>query len=166
MEFFLQEIEKALDAKLYYLAIITTVTIPDVCAALASPDGETSGPRYKDWYNANIAPTLTWFSDVDCYKFRCGGIHQGRFGHPEMQYDKALFTLPGIVKFQQGISKAGNEIVYIYSAIDFCKVFIDAARTWFKAVENDATVRSNLTHMARLRPDGLPPHIRGAPLIA
>ncbi|EQD56665.1 hypothetical protein B1A_11430, partial [mine drainage metagenome] len=53
METILQEIERALDAHLYYLAVAMVLTLPDICAALASADGESSGQRYRDWYDAN-----------------------------------------------------------------------------------------------------------------
>ncbi|MEO8049751.1 MAG: hypothetical protein ABI833_04980 [Acidobacteriota bacterium] len=43
------EVEKALSAGFYHLAIITALGLPDICAALESDDGETSGAKYKAW---------------------------------------------------------------------------------------------------------------------
>lgn len=39
MELILKEIERALDAKLYYLALQASLTLPDICGALQSDDG-------------------------------------------------------------------------------------------------------------------------------
>lgn len=39
MELILKEIERALDAKLYYLALQASLTLPDICGALQSNDG-------------------------------------------------------------------------------------------------------------------------------
>lgn len=169
MELFLQEIENALKARLYYLAVVTAVTIPDVCAALASPDGESTGAKYKAWYSDNVGKTLTWFTEVDCYKFRCGGVHQGRFGHKDMQYDRTIFLLPGPVTMMQGLSKGNGgsaESAYMYSAVEFCQVFVKAARDWLKANADNATVKANMAHLVELRPEGLSPHIVGIPVIA
>lgn len=169
MQLLLQEIERALQARLYYLAIVTVVTLPDVCAALSSNDGESNGQRYRDWYNANVAPTLTWFSDTDCWKFRCGGVHQGRFGHRDMQYDRAIFLLPGPIQLCQGISRNNGgiqESAYLYSADEFCRVFVGAARAWLLTKQDDPVVQANMQHLVQLRPNGLAPHIVGTPVIA
>jgi hypothetical protein len=55
MEVILREIERALVLQLYYLAVAMCLTLPDICAALEADDGETSGARYKAWYNTNLA---------------------------------------------------------------------------------------------------------------
>jgi hypothetical protein len=47
MEFMLQEIESALKAQLYYFAILNSVMIPDVCAALPSADGESDSENTR-----------------------------------------------------------------------------------------------------------------------
>lgn len=167
MELLLKEIENALKARLYYLAIVTTVTIPDVCAALKSADGESTGPKYRDWYKDNVFSELTWFSPMDCWKFRCGGVHQGRFGHAEMQYDRAVFLLPGPIKMRQGITRhISGSTAYLYGAEDFCRVFIRAARIWLRANDSDPVVQANLAHLVRVRQEGLAPHIIGVPVIA
>jgi hypothetical protein len=121
MEFMLQEIESALKAQLYYFAILNSVMIPDVCAALPSADGESDSEKYKAWYNDYVGKTLTWFSDVDCWKLRCGGVHQGRFGHKDMQYDRAVFLLPGPVILEQGRIQSNGKTFYVYSAEEFAK---------------------------------------------
>ena len=55
IESLLQEIEKAIKAELYYLALLLTLTLPDICTALEQPNGRTDGKRlYKKWYKANI----------------------------------------------------------------------------------------------------------------
>ena len=59
MEVITQEIERALDAGLYYLALVCTLTLPDICAALESPTGDTSGKsgeKYKKWCATWLEP--------------------------------------------------------------------------------------------------------------
>ena len=46
MELILKEIERALDAKLYYLALQASLTLPDICGALQSDDGVAKNYKY------------------------------------------------------------------------------------------------------------------------
>jgi hypothetical protein len=94
METILLEIEKALKAGLYYIAVMMALALPDICAALESANGETSGPKYKSWYVTNFGVRYPKLSANDCYKLRCGIVHQGRLGHPSMQYGRIILTLP------------------------------------------------------------------------
>ena len=97
MEMILKEIEAALAAKLYYLAVTLSLTLPDVCAALEAADGGTSSDRYKAWYTAHLGPTYgAMLTADDCCSLRCGVIHQGRFGDQQHQYSRVLFTIPNV----------------------------------------------------------------------
>src|ERR1700722_11103901 len=74
VEALLQEIEKAIKAELFYLALLLTLTLPDICAALERADGRTSGPLYKKWYKANMADG--GLSPDEAYELRCTVAHQ------------------------------------------------------------------------------------------
>jgi len=77
MEPILAEIEKALDAGLYYLAVMLAVAIPDICGALESKDGRSGPVQYKAWYDAHLANRIYDLTADDCYSLRCGVVHQG-----------------------------------------------------------------------------------------
>jgi hypothetical protein len=53
----IQEIRRALDAKLYYLAIAVTLSVPDICSSL---EADPSNPECQDrktyvrWCSANL----------------------------------------------------------------------------------------------------------------
>ena len=170
----LAEIEKALNARLYYLAIVTALTLPSICAALETPGGDTSGrdrELYVKWFDANLAKTFTFFTGLDFYRLRCGGVHQARFGHDKMQYDRAVFLLPnlkgGSVQFQDNacIGVPPNQIV-AFSAEVFCRDIEAAVRSWFAANKSSKTVQENLEKLVQYR-DSYPPAITGSyPLIA
>jgi hypothetical protein len=164
METILREIDRALDAGLYYLAIAMALTVPDVCAALESPDGETSGPKYKAWYNANLASRYPNITDADCWSLRCGVLHQGRCGHPNMQYGRILFTIPNRQNnvFHNNII---NDALNL-DAVLFCRDVVTCARLWFDAKWNEPVVQNNLPNLVQLRPQGLAPYMVGTPLIA
>ena len=163
MERMLREIEGALAARLYYLALALTLALPDICGALEAEDGWAKPDRYRAWYEENLVDEFRNLTAADCYRLRCGGIHQGRFGRPEMQYARVLFVLPhaqGTV-FEDCIM--GD--AYFVSAQEFCRTVIAKVRNWADGKRDDATVRANLSRLVTLYPDGLAPYAKGIPLI-
>jgi hypothetical protein len=164
METILQEIERALDAHLYYLAVAMVLTLPDICAALASADGESSGQRYRDWYDANLAAAYPHMTAQDCWKLRCGVLHQGQCGHPQMQYARVIFTIPNAqrIVFHNNIL---NDALNL-DAPTFCMDVVRRVRVWYARSQHQRNVRTNLPNLVQLRPTGLAPYIVGAPLIA
>jgi hypothetical protein len=91
IEAILREIECALDAELYYLAIIICLTLPDVCAALESADGRTNETRYKAWYGKNAKLQAGGADPDECYSLRCGMI-QGKMQIKKSLAGRILFT--------------------------------------------------------------------------
>lgn len=162
METITNEIERALSAGLYYLALASALTLPDICAALESPTGETSGKQYKAWY----AMWLTLYPLVtgdDLYSLRCGVLHQGRLGHPKSQYDRILFTLPDV----KGV--VHNVLIDDVLNLDlatFCHDMINAVSRWYVAKHDDPIVLRNLPRLVQYHANGLAPYIVGIPLIA
>jgi hypothetical protein len=162
MEPLLNEIERGLNAGLYYLALMLALALPDICAALDSPDGVTSGQKYRDWYDANMAPKYPKVTAADCWSLRCGVLHQGRFGHPNMQYSRVAFTLPVINRI-----RSHNNIVNDWLNLDavmFCRDMATSVRVWFQANQNNVNVMANLPKLVRLYPSV--PALGGLPAIA
>lgn len=74
----LHEVEVALGHHLYYLAVMLSLALPDVCAALGKPDGRTRNKDYKKWYDKYLLDVFPFLSADDCYSLRCGVVHQGK----------------------------------------------------------------------------------------
>jgi len=53
----LVEIEKAHQAKLFYLSLFGTLSLPDIAGALESENGRTSSEKYKQWYSRYVTYT-------------------------------------------------------------------------------------------------------------
>jgi hypothetical protein len=161
----LNEIEQALHAQLFYLAIVMALTVPDICAALEDRNGRTKSDRYKTWYRANLGDKYPFMTADDCYSLRCGVIHQGRMGSGEnSQYGRVIFTIPdgrGNVFHRNIINDALN-----LDTVRFCRDVIGAARSWYKENQNNPHVVSNLPNLVQFRPNGIAPYIVGVPLIS
>ena len=164
IEGILCEIEKALAAGLYHLAIVLAVTLPDVCAALESADGRSNTPRYKAWFESNMATRFSNLTADDCFSLRCGVVHQGRFGLAGSQYDRAVFLLPNPQggRFRDCIMNDA----YFYSADDFCREWLAGVREWVSKKGTDPQVAANSANLIRTHPNGLSPYVKGAAVIA
>jgi len=164
IDFLSKHIERALDAHLYYLAVICTLMLPDICSALESEDGQTQREKYKAWCD-------TWFLDSypnltrdDLYSLRCGVVHQGKLGHQNMQYSRIVFTLP--VSDKTSIHNNVVNDALNLDAVTFCRDMIDAVSRWYIQNKNGTWVKANLPRLIRLYPKGLPPYITGVPVIS
>jgi hypothetical protein len=83
MEPILAEIEKALDAGLYYLAVMLAVAIPDICGALESKDGRSGPVQYKAWYDAHLANRIYDLTADDCYSLGVASFIKASSAWPE-----------------------------------------------------------------------------------
>ena len=169
MRDFLAQIEAALDANLYYLALFAALTVPDICGAIESTDGLSTGKKYIQWFEKHIAPQYTsgdtkFLTGEDCYNFRCSLLHQGTSQHPKSSYSRVVFVEP----------KAGAPVFHcniIDDALNidvsrFCRDLVTAAIEWMADFHDEAQFQRNLNKFMRRYPDGLPPYIVGVPVIS
>ena len=163
MEAITKEVENAIAAGLYYLAIVTALSLPDVCSALESHDGKTSPTKYKVWYDAWMAARYPEITSLDLYSLRCGVLHQGRLGHSRMQYGRVLFTVPYEQRniFHRNVI---NDALNL-DAVQFCRDMIECVSTWCTAKQNDPNVLANLPRLVQFRANGMAPYMVGVPLI-
>ena len=124
MKDFLGQINAAVGAGLFYVALHSALALPDICAALESPSGTTSGERYADWFDRFVAnkytvgpnkePSLT---GDQCYQFRCALLHQGRLQPDRAQgYSRMFFLEPngGLIMHNNVMGDALNIDVRIF----------------------------------------------------
>jgi hypothetical protein len=160
----LRQIDLGLDAKLYYLSLISALAVPDMCAALESPDGKTNGSKYADWFDKYVGPRYT--SDVDgrfCYQFRCSLLHEGSTIHSKGPFARILFQEP-----YPRMNIFHNCVLEDVLTIDvriFCRDIIAGAIAWLAANENTTTFQANFPKFIQRYPDGLAPYFSGAPVI-
>jgi len=149
---------------LYYMSLMAALTIPDICAALDSPDGQTTGERYKEWFRKHLGATYgESFTAEDCYYFRCSLLHQGTTEHPNSKYKKIICVEPttnGSILHRNVLNDVFNIDVRI-----FCLDLAGAATQWLAQVENTELYKANADKFIRRYPAGLPPYIVGVPVI-
>lgn len=58
MEDITDQINRALNANLYYLALFVSISLPDICGATESSDGKSTGAKYIAWFDKYVAPNV------------------------------------------------------------------------------------------------------------
>ena len=83
----ISDIKAALDNDLYYAALISALTLPDICGKVAFPN-EKVRKRYIDWYdqeigyyernpNSKLHDKMPYLSGEVVYSLRCSLLHSG-----------------------------------------------------------------------------------------
>jgi hypothetical protein len=130
MKTILSEITAACKYKLYYLAIMLCLALPDICAALEASNGETSKKQYEAWFDKWLAPKYgEYMKAEDMYRLRCGVLHQGKMGHPGLRYNRVAFALPLLVHKNLLPNRKNPEILNLSIGL-FCKDVVDSVKAW------------------------------------
>lgn len=166
MRDFFQQIDAALRSNLYYVALLTSLAVPDICGALDSEDGLATREKYEAWFDRYVAPACFGvITGEDCYRFRCAMLHQGSSQHPAGRYSRVIFVEP---------QAAGGNILHCNILNDalnidvrvFCLDILRGAFTWLDEVEQTQRYQRNYGRFMRRYPQGLPPYIVGVPVIS
>ncbi len=161
---FTNEILRAFTLGNYYLALLGSFQIPEICSSLQSVEGTTSKQRYKDWSEEWFLSRYNLITSTDLYSMRCGVVHQGKFGHENMQYERVLFTLPTVQRIVLH-NNVINDALNLDASI-FCNDMVDASLRWWTERKHDFNVQANLSRLISIYPDGMPPYIVGVALIS
>ena len=165
----LTQIEGAVGANAYYLALYAGLTIPDICGAMESEDGQATKAKYVAWFDKFVGghyvvrgnPTLT--GEV-CYFYRCSVLHQGRAQHPRLGYSRIIFVEPGATTHV-----FHNNVLMDALNIDvslFCQQLVGGARKWLEEQEKSVNYTKNFAQFMQRYPDGLAPYMVGVPVVA
>jgi hypothetical protein len=166
---FLDQIRTACSSGLYYVALSSALSIPEICGALESASGEADGKKYAAWFDKNVSlrysvrgtPTLTGW---DVYRFRCRMLHQAVLSIPHSIVSRIIFIEPGM----SGIVPHNNKVFDILN-IDvrlFIDDLVESALLWLERVEHTPLYKSNLERSVKRYPDGVAPYMGGTPIIA
>ena len=117
IERLVQEIRTALKNELYFVALSSAITLPDICGKAAYPTERSSRKRYILWYDEEIVKyeknpedkdDMPYLSGEVIYSLRCSLLHEG---NPNMRND-SLRTNQPIDHFSLVIEKAKPFEIY------------------------------------------------------
>ena len=162
------ETESALRMGLYNIALQSTLAIPDICAALNSENGETSGKKYIAWFNENVPLLCDDYLDGEgVYNLRCSLLHQGKFTHPKQKYDRIIFQPPNKNKIiiHKMIAKMNDENVLILNLTKFCDDILLSAKIWSFRNQDSENYKNNSINLIQMNNNGYNNIIMGLPMI-
>ncbi|RWQ16106.1 hypothetical protein [Mesorhizobium sp.] len=169
LERVLQDIKGAITAKLYYPALLVTLTVPEICAALALDRGAfVREKNYVAFVDQYTTPPELGLSGMDCFRLRGGVVHRADFrGHPHFGATHVIFTTPESERTLHGFSiLAGEKTAAMFDLRLFCGAMDLAARRWAEDHKNDPKVAENLKNLISSRPSGVPPFTEGFMVVA
>ena len=117
-----QDIRKALENELYFVALSSALTLPDICGKAAYPIERSSRSRYILWYDEEIGKyeknsddkdDMPYLSGEVIYSLRCSLLHEG---NTNMRND-SLRTNQPIDHFSLVIEKAKPFDSYLDASI-------------------------------------------------
>ena len=165
MEELMSQIKKALDNNLYYLALLAALTLPDICGALSSEDGEANKQRYIEWFNKYVGEKYKGcLTGEDCYYFRCSFVHQGASQHPKSNYSRVIFVEPTATSniFHCNILEDALNIDVRIFVMDI----LEGVEKWLDEIKDTEVFKKNYARFMNRYPNGLPPYIVGVPVIS
>ena len=160
---FLDQIQVALRANLYFLALMGSLAIPDICGAIDSDDGEATGEKYAAWYDKYAGSNCPFLDGESCYRLRCSILHQGSTKNPRSKFSRVIFVEPPSANlFHCNIL---NDALNL-DIPTFCNTLVEGALRWLSEVEGTPRFDKNYDKFIRRYPNGLPPYIAGASVIS
>jgi hypothetical protein len=171
----LNDIERAFHAKLYYPALLVSLTVPEVCEGLILDKSEIVKQKHYVGFVDKYAPqSELGVSGIECYRMRGGLVHRANFaGHPKAEWTNIVFSVPetnmevhGLT--MQGLNSRGEveKMAIVLSLRNFCVTMVNAANRWYSANEGNPAMQNAMNDLIRWCPNGLPPFVGGAPVVA
>jgi hypothetical protein len=171
MRTLISQTRKALESELYYVALLSSLAVPDIAGALESTNGQASGKRYAAWYESWVRPRLKEsrgrenpLSGSACYGFRCAMLHQGRSQRNNDQYRHIMFVEPGHPNYGIHYCLMGGNALLI-QLDEFVQEVLRGCELWLENVEGSEPFESNYAGFARHHPHGLAPYVVGVPVV-
>lgn len=178
MEALLDEIRATFDCGIWFPTISTVLLLPDACGAIEYW-GQQVRPRdrYAQWYDTWVKPHFSVdrprFDGSVVYVVRNAMIHETTgFTRGQHGFDRIIFTTPGGIfhgSFNMSApSGPSGEVVLQISLIEMMLAMECGVRNWLIGVRAAPDKRRELAleKLIQYRPNGLPPHFVGMPLIS
>lgn len=157
LELILGDIERAIEAKIWYAALAVSLSLPDVCSLLELPAEQSWSKdwKYAGWFDRNLPNYLPLFSGQDCYRLRGGILHNAKIRKDESRWDYiALTTSDSPMRMHLCVSRNNGGTKESALTLDieiFCQDIVAATRKWYEQKSADENVKSNLPYVISAR---------------
>ncbi len=145
----LEQIEKCVNQKLYYVAIVASLAIPDIGGAIDSNNGKATSLKYQGWFDKYAAPKYQGIGEnhltgEECWSLRCSMIHQGKAQNKAFKkYSDIIFSeIPQIDSRVNPLFLTKSKILLVEPKT-FCNNMVYAAYDWLEVVYNNELFKKN-----------------------
>lgn len=145
----LEQIEKCVSQKLFYVAIMACLAIPDIGGAIDSDDGEATQKKYEEWFDKYAFPKYRGIGEnrltgKECYFLRCSMLHQGKAQHKALKkYSDIIFSeIPQTNSPVNPLFLSKTKILLVEPKT-FCNNMVYAAYDWLEVVHNNGLFKKN-----------------------
>jgi len=160
----LDDIQRALDTKAYYLALVGALILPGICAAMEYPDGFVKSDRYEQWFNSRLGQKYReQLTGEQCYQFR-RRMSQEPMLHTRLSSERIVFVIPQFDHSMRSTIRA-NRVVYL-DLCTFCSDMTDAVQGWLKVVRWTQPFETHMARIVRVHPRGIPGAIEPVPMLS
>jgi hypothetical protein len=87
---YFEEMHRCKLSKCYWALLHLAIVLPDICAALESSNGKTSGRKYKAWCSRYLADQI--LNSEEWHEIRCAVLHQGKTVVDKGRYKRFSFS--------------------------------------------------------------------------
>ena len=159
MERFLTSVEKSIQTENWYAALTMSLTLPDICGWLTTPDVK-SQKRYETWFNTYLLPNyksqfhgpeFTFLSGSDCYALRCAFLHEGT---DEVLRQRAREVITRFAFSTTGSHRCLFDSVLLLNVQSFCAEICAAVRQWVHDVSGNVNIQLRLSELVCVRTEG------------
>jgi hypothetical protein len=155
---FISAVRNAIIQQNWYAALVTALTLPDICGSLETPGVGGSQKRYIRWFDQYLLQRYTallgeeksheFLSGADCYALRCSYLHEGSDEITGQRARRALerfrFVAPrrGLMVHR---NQAGSQLQLQVDI--FCEEICLGVEQWERDVASVSDVQQRLTEL-------------------
>ncbi|WP_066733513.1 hypothetical protein [Cupriavidus sp. D384] len=160
MRDFLASIRQSLETNNFYVALATSLTIPDICGWLSSPNLR-SGERYRAWCETYLTPKYThdlpngrevFLSPGDAYALRCAYLHEGADDVSRQRAREALNRFAFVARGAHcNLFEINGEAILNLNVPLFCTDMVESAEQWLEDVRDNQAVQERLREFLKIR---------------
>jgi hypothetical protein len=141
VEDLLDQIDAALAASLYYVALMGALALPDIAGALGSGKGKATDNSYIRWFDTNLPSYAGHFPGKQVYRLRSSLLHQGS-AHPHGPGGTRVLIMERQVVHLVTM-KFDNQTAFVLHAPTLVGDITVAARAWLPSVQGTEPYETN-----------------------
>jgi len=137
IERIIQDIERAISVRLYYPALLMTLTLPEICMGLTLQKSNfVKRDHYVSFVDNYTTEGELGLDGASCYQLRGGLVHRADLtGHAYFPNTHVVFTVPETHSSIHALSIiSGDKSASMFDLQLFCAAMIKAARAWYDEV--------------------------------